>query len=138
MSNPRPIRVMIVDDNPSVTQGLSTFLESKTDVEVVADASYGVEAIERCIKQKPDVVLMDMVLPDMTGVEVMQALKVGLPWMQFIFLTSSNGPHLQNAAPSIGAAAILSKDITGETLVNTIRIAVGQITRSANGKRINA
>ncbi len=138
MSSPRTVRVMIVDDNPSVLQGLSTFLETITDMEVVAKASYGVEAIERCIKHKPDVVLVDMVLPDMTGVEVMQALNVGLPLVQFIFLTSSNGPHLQNAAPSIGAAAILNKDITGETLVNTILIAVGQITRSGNGNRIDA
>ncbi len=48
MSSPRPVRVMIVDNNPSVSQGLSTFLETITDMEVVAEASYGVEAIKRC------------------------------------------------------------------------------------------
>ena len=88
MSEPGPIRVMIVDDHAMVRTGLATFLEVSDDLELVGQASNGREAVDLCEQFQPDVVLMDLVMPEMDGVTATRIIRERWPQVQVIALTS--------------------------------------------------
>lgn len=115
------IRVLIVDDHQVVRQGLRTFLDLNDDIEVVGEASDGLQAIERAAQLRPDIVLMDLVMPRLNGIEATARIKsLGLD-CRVIALTSFAGDDQVFPAIQAGASGYVLKDISAEALVETIR-----------------
>lgn len=131
MSSTAPIRVMLVDDHAMVRRGLATFLMVFDDLELAGEAADGTEAIELCAKLKPDVILMDMVMPDLDGVTVTRAIRQQFPTVQVIALTSFKEEELVQNALQAGAIGYLLKDVSAGDLAEAIRAAhAGRATLS--------
>jgi NarL family two-component system response regulator LiaR len=117
------IRVLIVDDHAVVREGLRIFLELQDGIEVVGEASDGSEAIDRAVALAPDVVLMDLVMPKVDGVQAMRALHQRTPRARVIVLTSFLDDERLLPAVQAGAAGYLLKDVDPSELARAVRIA---------------
>jgi NarL family two-component system response regulator LiaR len=123
MSEPKPIRVMLVDDHQMVRNGLSTFLLVHDDLELVGEANNGEQALVMFQRVRPDVVLMDLKMPRMDGVEATRALIARDPELRIIALTSFKEESLVQEALDAGAIGYLLKDIDADDLADAIRAA---------------
>jgi len=119
----KKIRVLITDNHTMVRNGLMMFLKSYPDIELVGEASNGNEAVTMCDALHPDVVLMDLVMPEMDGVAATTAIVQSHPEIRVIALTSFNEDQLIYAALKVGIVGYLLKDCTADELVNAIRDA---------------
>jgi NarL family two-component system response regulator LiaR len=117
------IRVMLVDDHAVVRSGLSTFLMTCGDMEMVGEASSGEQALTICQQVKPDVVLMDLAMPGMDGATATRMIRDKCPEIQVIVLTSFKEQELVQGALQAGAIGYLLKDVTADELANAIRAA---------------
>ncbi len=117
------IRVMVVDDHAVVRSGLTAFLRAYDELELVAEASSGEEAVRKCVELVPDVVLMDIVMPGMNGAEATRAIRQACPDVQVIALTSFKEDDLMQKTLQAGAIGYLFKNVSAEELVNAIRDA---------------
>jgi DNA-binding NarL/FixJ family response regulator len=115
------IRVVIVDDHPVVRFGLAAIIGLQPDMSVVAEAGSGEEACATCARQAADVVLMDLRLPRMSGVEAIRALRKSHPKLRFIVLTTYDGDEDIHRALEAGAQAYLLKAMSHTELANAIR-----------------
>jgi len=118
-----PIRVLIVDDHAMVRRGLSVFLKTKPDLLVVGEAGGGREALVLCEQLEPDVVLMDLIMPEMDGVATTRAIRERWPHMQVIALTSFQEHELVQGVLKAGAIGYLLKNISADELAEAIRSA---------------
>jgi NarL family two-component system response regulator LiaR len=118
-----PIRVLVVDDHEMVRSGLTTFLRVARDLEMVGEASSGDEAVRLCAALRPDVVLMDMVLPGMDGAAATRAIRERCPETQVIALTSFPEEDLVQKALRAGALGYLIKNVGAAELATAIRAA---------------
>jgi DNA-binding NarL/FixJ family response regulator len=116
------IRVVIADDQPIVRDGLKMILSLFGDIEVVATAVNGEEALKECEALRPDVVLMDIRMPVMDGVRATQLIRQKLPGTKVVILTTFNDDEFIFEALKNGAGSYLLKDVASEDIVNTIRI----------------
>ena len=127
----RPIRVMLVDDHTMVRRGLAAFLKVFDDLQLAGEAEGGAAAIQLCGEILPDVVLMDMVMPDMDGATATRALRQKFPQVQVLALTSFKEGDLVKNALEAGAIGYLLKDVSADDLVQAIRAAhAGRTTLS--------
>lgn len=125
----RAITVLIVDDHAVVRQGVRAFLDAMTDFEVLAEVDSGEEACKFVTDQVPDVVLMDLVMPGMDGVEATRAVKKISPRSQIVVLTSYHQDEHIFPALQAGAISYVLKDIKMEELADAIhRAASGEAT----------
>jgi DNA-binding NarL/FixJ family response regulator len=115
------VRVVIVDDHPVVRFGLAAIIGLQPDMTVVAEAGSGEEAVATCARQSADVVLMDLRLPRMSGVEAIKALRKQHPKLRFIVLTTYDGDEDIHRALEAGAQAYLLKAMSHTDLANAIR-----------------
>ncbi|MDD2921568.1 MAG: response regulator transcription factor [Anaerolineales bacterium] len=130
-SSSQPIRVMLVDDHAMVRRGLATFLKAFDDMQLAGEAENGAAAIQLCGEVLPDVILMDMVMPDMDGAAATRAICQQYPQVQVIALTSFKEGDLVKKALDAGAIGYLLKDVSADELVHAIRAAhVGRTTLS--------
>lgn len=118
------IRIVIADDHAMVRAGLSQLLGSFDDLEVVGTASDGLEAVDAVGELHPDVVLMDLSMPNMDGIEATAAVKQRYPDTHVVVLTTFQEPRQVSAALGAGASGYLVKDVEPEVLVAGIRAAV--------------
>jgi NarL family two-component system response regulator LiaR len=123
MNDGKLIRVMLVDDHAVVRSGLATFLMSCDDMELVGEASSGEQAIRLCSQAKPDVVLMDLVMPGVDGATATRLIRERCPDIQVIVLTSFKEQELVQGALQAGAIGYLLKDVSADELANAIRAA---------------
>jgi NarL family two-component system response regulator LiaR len=125
MTNPatQPIRVMLVDDHTMVRWGLATFLTVFDDFKLVGEAESGKTAIQLCAEVLPDVVLMDMAMPEMDGVTATRLIHQQFPQVRVIALTSFKEGKLIREALDAGAIGYLLKDVSAEELAQAIRAA---------------
>ncbi len=121
ISTPGAIRVLVVEYHHVVRQGLVALLNVVEGVEVVGEAADGVEAIAQFRKFQPNVTLIDLRMPRLTGVEVIQRIRMETPQARFIVLTTYDGDEDIYRALQAGARAYLLKGMTTEDLVTTIR-----------------
>lgn len=127
----KPIRVMLVDDHTMVRKGLSTFLKVFDYLELVGEAENGADAIKLCGEILPDVVLMDMVMPDMDGAAATALIRQKYPQVQILVLTSFKEGDLIKRALEAGAIGYLLKDVSADDLARAIRAAhAGRATLS--------
>ncbi|MBE0689892.1 MAG: response regulator transcription factor [Anaerolineae bacterium] len=122
--NTKPIRIVIVDDHAVVRSGLRDFIFVHEDLELVGEASGGRAAVEVCADLQPDVVLMDMVMPDMDGATATESIRRQNADIQVIALTSFREENLVNAALKAGAIGYLLKNVSVDELADAIRSAV--------------
>jgi NarL family two-component system response regulator LiaR len=116
-----PIRVLIVDDHLIVRKGIRALLVTERDIEVVGEASDGVEAISKVANLHPDVVLMDLVMPVMDGIEATRQMTGQWPEMAVLVLTSFAANDMVFPAIKAGALGYLLKDSSPEELIEAIR-----------------
>ncbi len=125
------IRVMVVDDHAVVRSGLTTFLSVIPDLELVGEAGGGEEALVRCGLLKPDVVLMDLMMPGMDGVTATRNIREKFPHVKVLALTSFEEDKLVQDALRAGAIGYLMKTVTARELAAAIRAAYeGKMTLS--------
>ncbi|MCW2524352.1 MAG: two component transcriptional regulator, LuxR family [Frankiales bacterium] len=117
------IRVLVVDDHPLVRLGLSALLRTAADIEVVAEAADGVQAIERVRSSKPDVVLMDLSMPVLDGVAATSAILAEFAQVRVIVLSSASERDKVREAIAAGAIGYLLKDCHPQELLSAIRSA---------------
>jgi NarL family two-component system response regulator LiaR len=123
------IRVLIVDDHPLVRQGIRAFLEALEDIEVIGEATSGKAAIQLAKEHVPDVVLMDLMMPEMDGVEATRRVKEISPRSHIVMLTSYHDDEHIFPALRAGALSYLLKDVGLEQLANAVRTAAkGEVT----------
>jgi two-component system, NarL family, response regulator LiaR len=118
---PERIRVLLVDDHQVVRQGLRAFLQLQPDVEVVGEAGGGEAAVAAAASEMPDVVLMDLVMPDGDGVAAIRALTGAAPGARVLVLSSFADDERIFAAMQAGAAGYLLKDVDPDALAEAIR-----------------
>ena len=124
------IRVMIVDDHPVVRKGLSTFLSHEVDMEVVGLAADGEEALEMASKASPDIVLMDLSMPGIGGIEATRQLVERDPEIRVMMLTSFGGHERMVEALKNGAVGYVVKDTAPAELLRVIRSIAPPLIRS--------
>lgn len=131
MISERKIRVMLVDDHTVVRSGLGAFLSAHQDLELVGEAENGEQAVARAGILKPDIILMDLLMPVMDGVTAIQAIKSRNPDIQIIALTSFQEDELVQNALKAGASGYLMKNVTARELAAAIHaVKDGKVTLS--------
>lgn len=116
------ISVLIADDHPVVRQGLASFLELQGDIELVGQASDGSEAVEKALDLMPDVVLMDLAMPLVDGIEAIRRIREACPTTKVVALTSFSDEARLFAAVKAGAAGYLLKDSDPSDILKGIRM----------------
>lgn len=131
MNDIRPIRVLLVDDHAVVRSGLAAFMMVFDDMECVGEACDGREAVEKCARLQPDVVLMDLVMPEMDGATATRHIRERWPQIQVVIMTSFKEDDLVQGALRAGAIAYLLKNTSADELASAIRSAMnGKATLS--------
>jgi len=131
------IRVMVVDDHLVVREGLITLLQTFPDFKMVGEASSGEEAIRLCAELEPDVVLMDLVMPDVSGVEATRTIRQRYPDSQVLAVTSFKETEMVRGVLEAGAIGYLLKTVSAEELAEAIRSAHrGELTVAADASSI--
>jgi NarL family two-component system response regulator LiaR len=137
MTDSDRIRVMIVDDHAVVRSGLGAFFAVFPDLELIGEAENGAEAVVRCGLLKPDVILMDLIMPGTDGVTATRQIKANFPDVKVIALTSFQEDDLIQGALQAGAIGYLMKNVTARDLVAAIRSAhAGKMTLSPEAAQI--
>jgi NarL family two-component system response regulator LiaR len=137
MNTSQTIRVMLVDDHNVVRSGLATFLRAYDDLELVGEARNGVEAVNLCHRYKPDVILMDLMMPEMDGIAATRAILADYPDIKIIAMTSFEEEELVQGVLAAGAISYLLKNVSSDELAAAIRAAsLGKSTLSPEAARV--
>lgn len=137
MNSSQTIRVMIVDDHNVVRSGLATFLRAYDDLELVGEANNGREALNLCRQKKPDVILMDLMMPEMDGIAATRAILKEYPNTKIIAMTSFEEGELVQGVLAAGAISYLLKNVSSQELVAAIRGAtLGKSTLSPEAAKV--
>jgi NarL family two-component system response regulator LiaR len=123
MPTSAPLKILVVDDHGVVRKGLRTYLQNRPDMEVVGEARDGREAVSLCEQLQPDVILMDLVMPELGGVAATRLIHQRWPQVRVIALTSFNDRELVRDALEAGAIGYLLKNVSGDDLIEAIRAA---------------
>jgi len=119
------IRILVVDDHPIVRQGLKTLLEGHSDWQVVGEASDGAEAIEKAKNLSPDVMVLDVTMPRMNGLEACRLLRRQSPGLEILFVTQHDSPQMMREALEAGARGYVVKSNAARDLLAAVE-AVSQ------------
>lgn len=133
MTEEKMIKVMLVDDHPIVRAGLETILSSQPDIRVLAQAGSGEEAVAQARSLQPDIVLMDLRLPAMSGVEAIRQIRSACPRTKILVLTTYDGDEDIHQALRAGAASYIIKGMQYEVLLRAIRRVHGGSTFLPDG-----
>jgi two-component system, NarL family, response regulator LiaR len=137
MMKSNPIRILIVDDHAIVRSGLSTVLGVCQDFKVVGEAANGEESIQACERFQPDIVLMDLVMPEMDGVMATRIIKERWPRVQVIALTSFKEKEYVEGSLKAGASGYLLKNVSADELIIAIKKATsGQPSLSPEAAQV--
>lgn len=131
MTTMTPIRVLLVDDHDMVRRGLAVFLQAFPELELIGEAADGPEAIEFCNATPPDVILMDVMMPQMDGIEATRQIRAVHPNIRVLMLSSSKDEEAIKSAIQAGAIGYILKDIGPTELADAIQAAYrGEATLS--------
>lgn len=137
MGQDQPVRVLIVDDHLVIREGVLALLEEFDDIEVIGEAETGSEAVRICSDLQPDVVLMDLMMPDMDGVEATRAIRQNCRNAQVLALTSYTDDRLVRGVLEAGAVGYLLKNVREQELAAAVRAASrGEFTIDPEANRV--
>lgn len=122
MSSDQRIRILTVDDHPMLREGIAAVLEAEDDMELVAEASNGRDAIEQFRAHRPDVTLMDVQMPEVNGIDAIAKIREEFPDARIIVLTTYSGDVQASRAFKAGASGYLLKSMVRKELIDTIRV----------------
>jgi two-component system response regulator NreC len=125
---PNPIRILIAEDHTIVRQGLARLLEDQPDLEVVGEASHGQAAVETALQLKPDIVVMDIAMPRMNGIEAAKRIRKHLPKTKIIILSMYSHEHYIHELLETGISGYLLKDSSGRDIIKAIHAAMNDET----------
>src|SRR5580692_11301608 len=121
MTEPLPIRILSIDDHPLFREGIAAVVDSEPDMKIVARASTGIDGVQEFRIHRPDITLMDLRLPDMSGIEAIMAIRAEFSDARIVILTMFEGDVEIQRALDAGARGYLLKSMPPETLVSEIR-----------------
>jgi DNA-binding NarL/FixJ family response regulator len=119
------VRILLVDDHPIVRQGLKTLLEGRSGWEVIGEASDGAEAVEKAKRLSPDVMVLDVTMPKMNGLEACRLLRKQTPGLEILFVTQHDSPQMMREALEAGARGYVVKSNAARDLLEAVE-AVSQ------------
>lgn len=119
------IRVLIADDHPVVREGLAALINRRPDLRTVAEAANGVEAVRQALELRPDVILMDLNMPELGGVDAIQKIRATWPEARVVVMTTFDGDEDIYRALQAGARAYLLKDTPRDDILDTLRAVHG-------------
>jgi DNA-binding NarL/FixJ family response regulator len=119
------VRILLVDDHPIVRQGLRTLLEGRPDWIVIDEAADGAEAVEKVANLQPDIVVLDVTMPRMNGLEACRLIKQKNPAPEILFVTQHDSPQMMREALAVGAKGYVAKSNLARDLVAAVE-AVSQ------------
>jgi DNA-binding NarL/FixJ family response regulator len=114
------VRILLVDDHPIVRQGLKTILEGHAGWDVIGEASDGAEAIKKAGELKPDVIVLDVTMPTMNGLEACRLLRKQVPDLEILFVTQHDSPHMMREAMEAGARGYVVKSDAARDLLEAV------------------
>jgi DNA-binding NarL/FixJ family response regulator len=118
-----PLRILVVDDHPSFRRALTSALRLVREVEIVGEVDGGLAAVERAQRSSADMVLMDLSMPDIDGIEAMRRIRATRPDLPVVILTAHADPGIEREAFAAGASGFLAKGVSLEELVGVLRQA---------------
>ena len=124
MKNPR---LLIVDDHEIFRRGLRALLEPSAEWQICGEAVDGVDAVEQCKSLKPDIVVLDVSMPRLNGLEAARLIKKEIPKPQIVIITQHDSPQIRKAALEAGAQAFVTKSSVGSELVSALRNLIQQL-----------
>jgi len=121
------MRVLIADDQDFIRRGLRAVLSAEKDIEVCAEAIDGRDALAKSLEFRPDIIIMDIIMPRMDGIEATRLLRKALPKAKVLSLSQYDVPEIVNQAEEAGAAAFVSKLLIWDKLIPSLRkVIVGE------------
>jgi DNA-binding NarL/FixJ family response regulator len=123
----RNARLLIVDDHEIFRHGLRALLEPSSEWQICGEAVDGVDAVEQCKSLRPDIVVLDMSMPRLNGLEAARLMKKDNPKPQIVIITQHDSPQIRLAALEAGAQAFVTKSAVGSELVSALRNLVQRL-----------
>ena len=131
------IRILLVDDHPIVRQGLKTLLEGHSDWEVIGEASDGAEAVEKAKNLTPDVMVLDVTMPRMNGLEACRVLRRQAPGLEILFVTQHDSPQMMREALEAGARGYVVKSNAARDLLAAVEaVSQHRVFTALNGRNV--
>ncbi len=129
------IRILLVDDHPIVRQGLRTLLEGHSDWEVIGEASDGAEAVQKAKDLSPDVMVLDVTMPRMNGLEACRLLRRQSPALEILFVTQHDSPQMMREALEAGARGYVVKSNAARDLLAAVEaVSQHRVFTALNGR----
>ncbi len=129
------IRILLVDDHPIVRQGLRALLEGRLGWEVIGEASDGVEAVEKAKDLNPDVMVLDVTMPKMNGLEACRVLRRQSPQLEILFVTQHDSPQMMREAMEAGARGYVVKSNAARDLLAAVEaVSQHRVFTTLNGR----
>ena len=129
------IRILLVDDHPVVRQGLKTLLEGRSGWEVIGEASDGAEAVEKAKDLNPDVMVLDVTMPKMNGLEACRVLRKQAPQLEILFVTQHDSPQMMREALEAGARGYVVKSNAARDLLAAVEaVSQHRVFTALNGR----
>jgi DNA-binding NarL/FixJ family response regulator len=131
------IRILLVDDHPIVRQGLKTLLEGHSGWEVIGEASDGAEAVEKAKDLSPDVMVLDVTMPRMNGLEACRLLRLECPGLEILFVTQHDSPQMMREALEAGARGYVVKSNAARDLLAAVdAVSQHRVFTALNGRNV--
>jgi DNA-binding NarL/FixJ family response regulator len=131
------IRILLVDDHPIVRQGLKTLLEGHSGWEVIGEASDGAEAVEKAKNLSPDVMVLDVTMPRMNGLEACRLLRQECPRLEILFVTQHDSPQMMREALEAGARGYVVKSNAARDLLAAVdAVSQHRVFTALNGRNV--
>jgi DNA-binding NarL/FixJ family response regulator len=129
------IRILLVDDHPIVRQGLKTLLEGRSGWEIIGEASDGAEAVKKAKDLNPDVMVLDITMPKMNGLEACRLLRRQAPQLEILFVTQHDSPQMMREALEAGARGYVVKSNAARDLLEAVEaVSQHRIFTALNGQ----
>ena len=126
MSPPHQVSILVVDDFAAWRQQLRSMIEMRPGWSIIGEASDGQEAIEKATEMRPDIILLDVAMPSMNGIEAARVIHQRCPKSKILFVTQDGDSDIRNAAMQVGAMGYVLKSKAGNELLDAIAVALGR------------